>query len=179
MTDYRRMVRNIKCVVHMYYRVVYEGEVSPPPICSLSLGGSIGYPVLLGFKLRTVTASPLFDGPQYPLSLVPLLKTRVPHRIGSNSRFSQDRDKQQSRSYARQAGQTMKALTADGLGADNKYQISWERTRRWTSVEWECCGVQREFSFCAERMCRYGNFLSAQSRFFAGYPWAATKGINS
>ena len=150
------------CCAHVL-RVVYEEEGSPPPICWLSLGGSIGYPVLLGSKLRTVTASPLFGGPEYPLSSVPLLKTRVPHRIGSNSRFSQDRDKQQSQSCAHQAGQTMKALTADGLGADNKYQISWERTWRWTSVEWECGSVQREFSFCVERMCRYGNFLSAES----------------
>ena len=44
----------------------------------ISLGGSFGYPVLPGSKLRTGLAGPLFCGTEYPLLTVPILKDWVP-----------------------------------------------------------------------------------------------------
>ena len=55
----------------------YCSKIGLKALCTISLGGSFGYPVLPGSKLKTGPAIPLFCGTGYPLLSVPIIKGSV------------------------------------------------------------------------------------------------------
>jgi hypothetical protein len=103
---FHRFVILISVVIHELWAL---GQYCLPKVSygfKVSLGGSFGYPVLPGSKLKTGPAVPLFCGTGYPLLSVPILKDRVPTIKGSVEPILR-------RTGSRNWGLMLKAVTAD------------------------------------------------------------------